>query len=141
MHRLRCPVHLQSSAQKFRSVATMPPYLERGANPAMRTSSAGDLNNVMAMRATEPPIRDHEFAYRSLAISASSEDPEFRQRYRPFLLDAIVQDSDWISRLELATVTKMAAEDLKTTGKRLRVLVMYGSMRKRYETRPPDFCC
>lgn len=117
----------------------MPPYLELGTTPAMQATSAGDLNNVLAMRATEAPIRDPEYAYRSLAISAKSEDHEFRQRCRPFLLDDVVQNSDWISRLELATVTKMAVEDLKTTGKRLRVLVIYGSMRKRYESHPSEF--
>jgi arsenical resistance protein ArsH len=109
----------------------MAPHLENGASPALHATSVGDLNNVSAMRAIEKPIRDPEYAYRTLAISAKSEDYEFRKRYRPFLLDDIVQNSDWISRLELATVTEMAEGDLKKTGQRLRVLVMYGSMRKR----------
>ena len=97
----------------------------------MHTSSTGDLNNVSAMRATEKPMRDPDYAYRTLAISEKSEGPGIRQRYRPFLLDNNIQSTDWISRLELATVSKMADEDMQRTGERLRVLVLYGSLRKR----------
>lgn len=111
----------------------MAPYLENGTTPAVHATPTGDLNNVSAMRAAEKPIRDPDYAYLTLAISAKSEDPKFRQRYRPFLLDDIIQNSDWISQLELATVTEMAEEDLKKTGQRLRVLVLYGSLRKRYD--------
>lgn len=94
-------------------------------------TSRGDLNNVSAMRATEPPQRDPAFAYRSLAIEAEEDDPDVRRMYRPFLLSDEVQQTDWVSQLELATATKMAYEDLQKTGSRLRVLVLYGSLRKR----------
>lgn len=83
------------------------------------------------MRAAEKPIRDPQYAYRSLSIPAHCEESEFRKRYRPFLLDESIQVTDWISRLELATVTKMAEEEFKNTGRRLQVLVLYGSLRER----------
>ena len=83
------------------------------------------------MRATNKPVRDSEYAYRCLAILANSEDSGLRELYRPFLLRDDIQGIDWVSRLELATVTKMAEEDFKKTGERLRVLVLYGSLRKR----------
>jgi hypothetical protein len=133
MRRLRFPLRFQHLTQKHRSTTIMAPHLENGTASDMQAASVGDLNNVSAMRVTKKPIRDPDYAYRTLAIIAKSEDHELRQHYRPFLLDDIVQNSDWISRLELATVTKMAEEDFRKTGQRLRVLVIYGSMRKRYD--------
>jgi arsenical resistance protein ArsH len=94
--------------------------------------SHGDLNNTDAARSSERPLIDPAFAFRSLAIPSSADSDELRQRYRPFLLQPSVATEDWISRLELATVTKMAYEDLEKTGERIRVLVLYGSLRKRY---------
>ena len=94
-------------------------------------TSIGDLNNVSAMRATEPPRRDPAFAYRCLAIEPQEDDPVVRRLYRPFLLSDDVQHTDWVSKLELATATKMADENLHKTGSRLKVLVLYGSLRRR----------
>jgi arsenical resistance protein ArsH len=109
----------------------MASYLENGLTKVHHATSDGDLNNISVMRAADKPIRDPDYAYRSLAIPAISEDPELRQLYRPFLLEDSIQATDWISRLELATVTEMAEGDIKKTGERLRVLVLYGSLRKR----------
>jgi arsenical resistance protein ArsH len=109
----------------------MAPYLQDGTAPVVHSTSTGDLNNVSAMRETGMPTRDPEYAYRTLAIPAKTEDPDFRQRYRPFMSEESSQNTDWVSRLELATVTKMAEEDIKRTGQRLRVLVLYGSLRTR----------
>lgn len=67
-----------------------------------------------------------------LAISEAEDDPEIRAKYRPFLLDAEVEASDWISQLELETAIAMAEENLARTKSRLKVLVLYGSLRKRY---------
>jgi hypothetical protein len=94
--------------------------------------SHGDLNNTDAARPSERPPIDPAFAFRSLAIPPSADSDELRQRYRPFLLQSSVADDDWVSRLELATVAKMAYEDIEKTGERLRVLVLYGSLRERY---------
>lgn len=66
-----------------------------------------------------------------LPISEAEDDPEVRTRYRPFLLDATTEAGDWISRLELETVIAMAEADLAKTNTRLKVLVLYGSLRKR----------
>jgi arsenical resistance protein ArsH len=109
----------------------MATYPQNGTSHAMHTTSSGDLNNISAMRATEKPLRDPEYAYRTLAVSANSEDSEFRNLYRPFLLDDTIQRTDWVSRLELATVVKMAEGDFNKTGERLKVLVLYGSLRTR----------
>jgi arsenic resistance protein ArsH len=67
-----------------------------------------------------------------LALSASEDDAEIRSRYRPFLLDSEVEATDWISQLELDTVSSIAEMDIEKTGSRLKVLVLYGSLRKRY---------
>ncbi|RDL35842.1 uncharacterized protein BP5553_06454 [Venustampulla echinocandica] len=66
-----------------------------------------------------------------LAISQAKDDPDIRARYRPFLLDAELEATDWISQLELATAIATAEENLAKTESRLNVLVLYGSLRKR----------
>jgi arsenic resistance protein ArsH len=66
-----------------------------------------------------------------LAISAAEDDAEIRTKYRPFLLDPDLESVDWISQLELDTVIDMAKKDLEKTSSRLKVLVLYGSLRKR----------
>ena len=94
-------------------------------------TSRGDLNNTAAARAIERPIIDPAFAFSSLEIPLNEDDKEHRQRYRPFILDQEVATNDWVSKLELGTVAKMAYEDLERTDERLRVLLLYGSLRKR----------
>ncbi|PGH27410.1 arsenical resistance protein ArsH [Polytolypa hystricis UAMH7299] len=39
-------------------------------------------------------------------------------------------DGDWVQQLELTTAMDMAAEDMQKTGERLKILVLYGSLRK-----------
>jgi hypothetical protein len=95
-------------------------------------TSNGDLNNTSAARVSRRPKIDPAFAFRSLAIPITTDDELVRQKYRPFLLDPAVESSDWVSRLELATAAKMAHYDIERTGERLRVLVLFGSLRKRY---------
>lgn len=67
----------------------------------------------------------------NLAISEDEDDPQIRAKYRPFLLDSQAMANDWISELELDTVTALAQQDLERTGSRLKVLILYGSLRKR----------
>jgi arsenical resistance protein ArsH len=95
------------------------------------TPSIGDLNNASAMRKTSALPVDPEYAYRNLAILIEDDDPKLRSKYRPFLLDATITKDDWISEVELSTVTKMAEDDLTRTGERIKVLVLTGSLRKR----------
>lgn len=66
-----------------------------------------------------------------LCISEQDDDAEVRSKYRPFLLEPEVESKDWISELELETVVSMAEADLAKTGSRLKVLILYGSLRKR----------
>ena len=96
------------------------------------TQINGDLNNTLAARPTVQLDVDAAYISRSLAISEADDDPEIRNTYRPFLLSKEVEESDWVSKLELSTAMRMAEEDLKQTGSRLRVLVLYGSLRERY---------
>src|SRR5687768_9173717 len=67
----------------------------------------------------------------TLAISAHEDDPEIRAKYRPFLLGDEIESSDWIAELELDAVMEMARQNIESTGSRLKVLVLYGSLRKR----------
>jgi hypothetical protein len=95
------------------------------------TPAQGDLNNVASMRQTEAILGNPDFAYRSLAIPTEEDETDVRTNYRPFLLDTLVAEDDWVAKLELATVTEMAQRDLIKTGSRLKVLVLYGSLRQR----------
>ena len=99
--------------------------------PLPVATSRGDLNNTAAARAIKRPSIDPAFAFCSLEISINDDHEEHRRRYRPFLLDPKVATKDWVSKLELGTVAKMAFEDLERTGERLRILLLYGSLRKR----------
>lgn len=93
----------------------------------------GDLNNVLAMRPVTLPPVEAAYAYKSLAISASEDDAEIRSKYRPFLLSEEVQQNDWISQLELSEVVRLAEAEYRNPSGlgRLRVVVMYGSLRNR----------
>ncbi|KAJ4163569.1 hypothetical protein LMH87_005290 [Akanthomyces muscarius] len=71
-----------------------------------------------------------------LRLSADQDEQEIRDKYRPFLRHFPRCDgSDWIEDLELDTVTEMARANLARTGSRLKVLVLYGSLRKRSYSR------
>ncbi|KAH8805437.1 flavoprotein-like protein [Xylogone sp. PMI_703] len=91
----------------------------------------GDLNNTTVLRDTVPIEVEQAYAFRSLAISEKEDDPEIREKYRPFILHPEIAATDWISRLELSAVTKLSEESIQRTGERLRILVLYGSLRER----------
>ncbi|OBT85442.1 hypothetical protein VE02_06173 [Pseudogymnoascus sp. 03VT05] len=99
----------------------------------MRTN--GDLNNTSAAREVAQIDIDAAYSYRSLAISEAEDDAAIRKSYRPFLLSPDITSTDWISKLELSTVVKLAEEDFHKTGERLKVLVLYGSLRERSYSR------
>lgn len=73
----------------------------------------------------------------SLAISPKEDDVEIREKYRPFILSQDVSDAadDWVESLELTTALQMAENDLRLTNRRLKVLVLYGSLRSRSYSR------
>jgi arsenic resistance protein ArsH len=85
------------------------------ANPAV-AESATAINGVYTER-------------QSLAIPESEDDHDIRQKYRPFIRDDA--QNDWVSALELTKVLTLAENDLQATNKRLKVLVLYGSLRRR----------
>ena len=99
---------------------------------ATTTRVNGDLNNTEVLRKTKTYLPDAAYNGRSLAISPDEDDAVVRSKYRPFLQREDVTSSDWISQLELSPVLKMVEADLEQSGgDRLKVLVLYGSMRSR----------
>jgi arsenic resistance protein ArsH len=96
------------------------------------TMANGDLNNTEAERARRELEVDPAYRKQSFAITQSQDDPEVRRIYRPFLLDEETSSNDWVSQLELSTALKMVESQILKGGQdRLRVLVLYGSMRNR----------
>ena len=75
-------------------------------------------------------------AQRPFSAGATSEvemEADCDARYRPFLLEETTKSTDWISELELDTAVEMTRQNIRATGQPLRVLVLYGSLRKRYD--------
>ena len=98
----------------------------------MSTVPNGDLNNTSAERARAEIAIDPAYQRLSLAIPASEDDAEVRNKYRPFLIDAVDAEHDWIAQLELSTALKMVDTQILKCGEdRLRVVVLHGSMRQR----------
>jgi arsenic resistance protein ArsH len=92
----------------------------------------GDLNNTAAARVRVHIEGDEFYTGRSFAIPPTEDDLIVRRDYRPFLLDAAVESSDWIAWLELNSALQMVDTEIISKGKeRLKVLVMYGSLRER----------
>ncbi|KAI9892621.1 MAG: hypothetical protein M1814_001314 [Vezdaea aestivalis] len=81
---------------------------------------------------TSPAQQPGTLAQRpQLAISKAMDDPDIRAKYRPFLLAPEVEATDWIAQLKLETAVAMNEEYISRTKSRLKVLVLYGSLRKR----------
>jgi arsenic resistance protein ArsH len=118
----------------FRFTRLCPNLLIRGFQtfaPMLNTTN-GDLNNTAAERARDEIQVDPAYHGRTFAIPQAEDDPIVRRNYRPFLLDDQISANDWISQLELSTVLKMVeTHGLRSHDKRLRVLVLHGSMRSR----------
>lgn len=92
----------------------------------------GDLNNTEVMRETNFLVPDPAFDGKSLAIKEQDDDAEIRARYRPFITSPEVTSSDWIAKSELSTALKISEADMKATGgNRVKILVLYGSLRER----------
>ena len=99
----------------------------------MASSIQGDLNNTAAARDQAEIILDPAYRYKSLAIRPTQDDTSTRQKYRPFIHhNPDITQNDWISRLELSTALKLVDTEIVIPDReRLRVLVLYGSLRKR----------
>ncbi|RSL55392.1 NADPH-dependent quinone reductase ArsH [Fusarium duplospermum] len=92
----------------------------------------GDLNNSHAGRSTITLPADPAYSYQSLALDSEHDDVEIRKQYRPFLFDGSASTDDWISQLELSTAINMVQSEILDKGlDRLRILVLYGSLRSR----------
>ena len=92
----------------------------------------------------QPALVAKMVAQRSLSMVAATELGEEHDcdvRYRPFLLDEKTRSTDWISELELDTAEKMVQQNIRATNQPLRVLVLYGSLRKRYDLILLDVPC
>ncbi|KAF2003605.1 hypothetical protein P154DRAFT_78867 [Amniculicola lignicola CBS 123094] len=107
--------------------------VSNGVRISTSASPQGDLNNTSAARAQVFIDGDESYASHSLAIPATEDDATIRQDYRPFLMNDEVTKSDWISTLELNTALQMVDTEILSKGaERLKILVLYGSMRERY---------
>merc|ERR1711981_86936 len=96
----------------------------------------GDLNNINSARTALRFDPDPAYRRHSLAISEHEDDPKVRRIYRPFLLDSDVARRDWIAELELSTALKLVEQGLhESNNDRLKVLVLYGSLRQRSYSR------
>lgn len=105
-----------------------------GIDPKAALPVQGDLNNTSAARAVAERIIDPTYSYKSFAIEESEDDAGVRAQYRPFLQpDNSGAEEDWVAQLELSTAAKMVESEIVDKKlDRLRILVLYGSMRTRY---------
>lgn len=110
------------------SAASLSPYrYTTMAHPAVAQSVPivpDSVNGHKSIRYPEHP---------SLAIPQNEDDAEIRQKYRPFILNDVAED--WVSALELTTAMDLAAQELQKPSSRLKVLVLYGSLRRRSYSR------
>ncbi|RGP72360.1 arsenic resistance [Fusarium longipes] len=102
----------------------------------IKMNGHGDLNNSHAMRTTIEFAADPALRHKSLAITRDQDDAAVRQQYRPFLHEGEMPSDDWVSELELSTAMKMVQTEIMDKGlDRLRILVLYGSLRSRSYSR------
>ncbi|GJN76092.1 arsenic resistance protein ArsH [Purpureocillium lilacinum] len=79
---------------------------------------------------------DTTYRLRSLAIGPDEDDCQIRELYRPFLLPDAFAADDWVAHQELSTALKMVeSQILDKQQDRLRILVLYGSLRSRSYSR------
>lgn len=92
----------------------------------------GDLNDSHAARPIVNVAPDPAYHQRSFAIPVEEDDAEIRQLYRPFILSEPFTADDWVGKLVLSTVLQMVENEIISRKQnRLRILVLYGSMRSR----------
>lgn len=79
----------------------------------------------------KPPMAS---GYRTLALQSSEDDFNIRQKYRPFIFGDDTAE-DWVNGLELTTALDISENVHQNGNERLKVLVLYGSLRKRSYSR------
>ncbi|KAJ5659621.1 hypothetical protein N7507_006072 [Penicillium longicatenatum] len=120
--------HLQTLNTASRPIVSRGPFL-------LRSTFSKSMSSATPQQGISD-ICQTDLTYRSLALSPSEDDPDTRQKYRPFILDTDANATeDWVNNLDLTTAFNMAEQDLQNTKERLRVLVLYGSLRKRSYSR------
>ncbi|KAK1590763.1 flavoprotein-like protein [Colletotrichum navitas] len=110
----------------------------RPGKPALplKMDGHGDVNNVHAARPAVEIRPDEAYLGRSHALAAEDDDAETRARYRPFLLPPAAAEDDWVAGLELSTALALVDREVLSRGlPRLRILVLYGSLRARSYSR------
>lgn len=133
-------ISLLESGLRVRALSSRPEfsrYFQATASRKMSTQAKpvvnGDLNNTEVLRKTVALPPDPAYLKTSSALPANEDDESIRSTLRPFLLPEDVTANDWISKLELSTALKMSEADFERTGgDRLKVMVLYGSLRSRY---------
>ncbi|WYZ42181.1 hypothetical protein EsH8_V_001076 [Colletotrichum jinshuiense] len=101
-------------------------------------NSHGDINNTYAARPLVEIQPDEAYIGRSLGITAWEDDAEIRTRHRPYILPdtTTATKNDWVAQLELFTVLSLVDREILQRGApRLRILVLFGSLRSRSYSR------
>lgn len=102
-------------------------------SPVVASNGQGDLNNTAAARPVAQTTINPAYSYQSFALQPHEDDAVVRDQYRPFLLHERFAADDWVAKLELSTGLQMVqSEILDKKLDRLRILVLYGSLRNRY---------
>ncbi|RYP65060.1 hypothetical protein DL771_008481 [Monosporascus sp. 5C6A] len=105
--------------------------LQRTKLSSQRSTEA--IRTIVALVNVAPDPAYHQ---RSFAIPVEEDDAEIRQLYRPFILSEPFTADDWVGKLELSTALQMVENDIISRKQnRLRILVLYGSMRSRSYSR------
>jgi arsenic resistance protein ArsH len=143
MHLLRHTLRVRTFTNKLHASALFHGLFQRryfscsisvkqARNLYLTMNEHGDLNNSHAGRTAIKLAADPAYSYQSLAIKADEDDVKVREQYRPFLFDDTPSTDDWISGLELSTAIQMVQSEILDKGlNRLRILVLYGSLRSR----------
>jgi arsenical resistance protein ArsH len=121
---LRIPLVLRPTLAIYSRLAVRPHRYTRYTTMAYSTATQTALDSDVPYGKLQ--VSEHQ----SLALSESEDDADIRGKYRPFILAPDTAD-DWVNNLELSTVLDMAENDLRDTNRRLKVLVLYGSLRRR----------
>jgi hypothetical protein len=124
---------VKSSSSSSIAILRQQPQLKLRQLSIMATNNVhGDLNDTNVMRETNFLVPDAAYNGKTLAISEEEDDVDIRCKYRPFISHPEVANNDWISKSELSTALKISEADLKKTGgNRVKILVLYGSLRER----------
>jgi hypothetical protein len=115
-----------SSRQVFLS---RPSFTQRGFS-RMAVHALPQQSTVTAVQLDGTSDARQQPSLQTLALNSKEDNAEVREKYRPFILSEDAAE-DWVENLELTTALQMAENNLRLTNQRLKVLVLYGSLRSR----------